>query len=158
MQVRLHPSKNEMRQNVKKFYLVCWLCSSTLWTQTCKNALPLALEHKAGFPWELVEVQLNFFSRQWRYVSVGAQGRASDAGIFAESDFKAALDLGLLNIPEPKPLPGRKFRNTTFQSILQISNSSWIFYYIFFHAVIMINSCQMVSNTTQQLKGWGHVK
>lgn len=43
---------------------------------------------------------------QFRYVSVGAQGRASDAGVFAESDFKQALDRGLLNIPPAKHLPG----------------------------------------------------
>lgn len=43
---------------------------------------------------------------QFRYVSVGAQGRASDAGIFAQSDLKGALDRGLLRIPSAKPLPG----------------------------------------------------
>lgn len=43
---------------------------------------------------------------QFRYVSVGAQGRASDAGVFAESDFKQARVRGLLNIPEAKHLPG----------------------------------------------------
>uniref|UniRef100_A0AAV2KQC8 DDE Tnp4 domain-containing protein n=1 Tax=Knipowitschia caucasica TaxID=637954 RepID=A0AAV2KQC8_KNICA len=42
---------------------------------------------------------------QFLYVSVGAQGRASDAGVFNESDFKKALDQGLLNIPAAKPLP-----------------------------------------------------
>lgn len=39
-------------------------------------------------------------------VSVGAQGRASDSGIFAQTDFKRALDKGLLNLPSAKPLPG----------------------------------------------------
>ena len=29
---------------------------------------------------------------RFSYISVGAQGRASDAGVFAESDFKQALD------------------------------------------------------------------
>ena len=43
---------------------------------------------------------------QFWYVSVGAQGRASDAGVFSESDFKQALDRGLLNNPEAKHLPG----------------------------------------------------
>lgn len=38
-------------------------------------------------------------------VSVGAQRRASDAGIFAQTDCKRALDKGLLNIPSAKPLP-----------------------------------------------------
>ena len=36
---------------------------------------------------------------RFSYISVGAQGRASDAGVFAESDFKQALDSGLLNLP-----------------------------------------------------------
>lgn len=39
------------------------------------------------------------------YVSVGAQGRASDAGLFAHSDFKRALERGLLHIPPPQALP-----------------------------------------------------
>lgn len=39
------------------------------------------------------------------YVSVGAQGRIADAGLFAHSDFRQALDQGLLNIPPPQPLP-----------------------------------------------------
>lgn len=43
---------------------------------------------------------------QFRYVSVGAQGKAPDAGIFAQMDFKRALDQGLLNIPSAKLLPG----------------------------------------------------
>uniref|UniRef100_A0A667X2E5 DDE Tnp4 domain-containing protein n=1 Tax=Myripristis murdjan TaxID=586833 RepID=A0A667X2E5_9TELE len=45
-------------------------------------------------------------SYQFKYVSVGAQGRASDAGVFAESDFKQALDRNLLSIPAAKLLPG----------------------------------------------------
>ena len=45
-------------------------------------------------------------SYQFRYVSVGAQGRASDGDIFTQSDLKEALDTGLLNIPSAKPLPG----------------------------------------------------
>lgn len=43
---------------------------------------------------------------QFKYVSVGAQGRASDAGVFAESDFRQALDKNLLHIPAAKLLPG----------------------------------------------------
>ena len=39
------------------------------------------------------------------YVSVGAQGRVSDAGFFANSDLKKALDQALLNVPPPKKLP-----------------------------------------------------
>lgn len=49
----------------------------------------------------VVDAKYNF-----KYVSVGAQGRASDAGMFAVSDFKQALDRGLLSIPAAKPLPG----------------------------------------------------
>ena len=43
---------------------------------------------------------------RFSYISVGAQGRASDAGVFAESDFKQALDSGLLNLPAAALLPG----------------------------------------------------
>lgn len=39
------------------------------------------------------------------YVSVGTQGRVSDAGLFAHSDLKKALDRGLLNVPPPEKLP-----------------------------------------------------
>lgn len=39
------------------------------------------------------------------YVNVGTQGRVSDAGLFATSDLKRALDNDLLNIPPPAPLP-----------------------------------------------------
>lgn len=42
---------------------------------------------------------------QFKYVSVGAQGGASDAQVFAESDFKQALNKNLLNIPAAKLLP-----------------------------------------------------
>lgn len=40
------------------------------------------------------------------YISVGTQGRVSDAGLFAHSDLKKALDQGLLNVPPPEKLPG----------------------------------------------------
>ena len=43
-------------------------------------------------------------SYKFIYVSVGAQGRLS--GIFAQSDFKAALDSALLNIPAPEKMSG----------------------------------------------------
>lgn len=39
------------------------------------------------------------------YISVGTQGRVSDAGLFAHSDLKKALDQGLLNVPPPEKLP-----------------------------------------------------
>lgn len=39
------------------------------------------------------------------YVSVGGQGRLSDDGLFAHSDLHRAMDAGLLNVPEPEPLP-----------------------------------------------------
>ncbi len=39
---------------------------------------------------------------QFRFVSVGAQGKASDAGILAQSDFKRALNQSLLNILSAK--------------------------------------------------------
>lgn len=43
---------------------------------------------------------------KFKYVSVGAQGRASDAGVFAESDFRQAFNKILLHIPAAKLLPG----------------------------------------------------
>ncbi|XP_058623365.1 uncharacterized protein LOC131534485 [Onychostoma macrolepis] len=39
------------------------------------------------------------------YASVGTQGRVSDAGLFAHSDLRKAMDQGLLNFPPPEPLP-----------------------------------------------------
>ena len=42
---------------------------------------------------------------QFLYVSVGVQGRVSDGGLFSESDLKAAMDRGLLDIPPAEPLP-----------------------------------------------------
>ncbi|XP_048039833.1 uncharacterized protein LOC125279578 [Megalobrama amblycephala] len=47
-----------------------------------------------------VDANCNFI-----YVNVGTQGRVSDAGLFATSDLKRALDNDLLNIPPPAPLP-----------------------------------------------------
>ncbi|XP_029969512.1 protein ANTAGONIST OF LIKE HETEROCHROMATIN PROTEIN 1 isoform X2 [Salarias fasciatus] len=43
---------------------------------------------------------------QFKYVNLGAQGRASDAGVFAACDLKQALDRNLLSIPAAKSLPG----------------------------------------------------
>ncbi|KAL1276970.1 hypothetical protein QQF64_023643 [Cirrhinus molitorella] len=40
------------------------------------------------------------------YANVGIQGRLSDGGVFGQSDLRAAMDKGLLNIPAPEPLPG----------------------------------------------------
>lgn len=39
------------------------------------------------------------------YASVGTQGRVSDAGLFAHSDLRKAMDQGLLNFPPPELLP-----------------------------------------------------
>lgn len=39
------------------------------------------------------------------YASVGTQGRVSDAGLFAHSDLRQAMDQGRLNFPPPEPLP-----------------------------------------------------
>lgn len=39
------------------------------------------------------------------YASVGTQGRVSDAGLFAHSDLRKAMDQGLLNFPPLEPLP-----------------------------------------------------
>ena len=40
-------------------------------------------------------------------VDVGANGRACDAGVFARSAMAAALENDTVNIPPPRPLPGR---------------------------------------------------
>lgn len=39
------------------------------------------------------------------YASVGAQGGASDAGLFTDSDLCTAMDRGQLNFPPAEPLP-----------------------------------------------------
>lgn len=39
------------------------------------------------------------------YVTVGAQGRLSDGGLFAHSDLRRAMEAGLLNVPPPELLP-----------------------------------------------------
>ncbi len=40
------------------------------------------------------------------WVSVGARGSSSDAGLFDNCDFKTALEDGTINFPQPDPLPG----------------------------------------------------
>lgn len=37
------------------------------------------------------------------YESTGTQGRASEAGVFAHSDLRAAMDTGSLNSPLARP-------------------------------------------------------
>lgn len=49
-------------------------------------------------------------SYRFVYVNVGSQGRASDAGVFAQSDLRKAMDEGLLNVPPPEPLPNTTIR------------------------------------------------
>ena len=44
------------------------------------------------------------------FIDVGAQGRCSDAGIFAESDLQSALQINRLNIPNGRDLPGTNTR------------------------------------------------
>nr|XP_033501871.1 protein ANTAGONIST OF LIKE HETEROCHROMATIN PROTEIN 1-like isoform X2 [Epinephelus lanceolatus] len=39
------------------------------------------------------------------YASAGTQGRVSDAGVFAQSDLRAAMDKGLLHVPPDDTLP-----------------------------------------------------
>ncbi|XP_035993648.1 protein ANTAGONIST OF LIKE HETEROCHROMATIN PROTEIN 1 [Fundulus heteroclitus] len=40
------------------------------------------------------------------YASAGTQGRVSDAGVFAHSDLRDAMDTGILNFPPDDSLPG----------------------------------------------------
>lgn len=42
------------------------------------------------------------------YVDVGRNGRLNDGGVFNRSSFVYALDSSHLNLPQPKPLPGRE--------------------------------------------------
>lgn len=42
------------------------------------------------------------------YVDIGVNGRVSDGGTFGKCTFAAALENGELNLPPPKPLPGRE--------------------------------------------------
>lgn len=39
------------------------------------------------------------------YASAGTQGRVSDAGVFAQSDLRVAMDAGLLHVPPDDTLP-----------------------------------------------------
>lgn len=41
------------------------------------------------------------------YANVGSQGRISDGGVFNNSEFRRALEENDLNLPDPRPLPGR---------------------------------------------------
>lgn len=50
----------------------------------------------------LVDANYNFI-----YVNVGVQGRISDGGVFKNCSLYKALKEQRLNIPEPRPLPGR---------------------------------------------------
>lgn len=50
----------------------------------------------------LVDAQLRFV-----YVDAGTNGRVSDGGVWGKSRLKAVLEHGDLNLPPPKPLPGR---------------------------------------------------
>ena len=41
------------------------------------------------------------------YVDVGRNGRTNDVGVFERSPITELLETGQLNLPQPKPLPGR---------------------------------------------------
>lgn len=44
---------------------------------------------------------------KFTYITVGAKGRHSDGGVFANCAFARALEINALNIPPAKPLPHR---------------------------------------------------
>ncbi|RVE49705.1 hypothetical protein evm_005680 [Chilo suppressalis] len=44
---------------------------------------------------------------KFTYVDVGCKGRISDGGVFKNTGLYANLQQGILNLPEPYPLPGR---------------------------------------------------
>lgn len=50
----------------------------------------------------LVDANCNFL-----YVNIGCQGRISDGGVFANTEFRKKLIDGDLNLPTDRPLPGR---------------------------------------------------
>lgn len=43
------------------------------------------------------------------YIDVGRNGRFSDGGVFNRCNFAQAMHTNQLNLPSPKPLPGREF-------------------------------------------------
>ena len=45
---------------------------------------------------------------EFLYVEVGANGRNSDGGIWDRCELKKAIEEGTLNLPSPRPLPGRE--------------------------------------------------
>lgn len=51
----------------------------------------------------VVDAEYNFL-----YIDVGCNGRVSDGGVFGNCSFQRALDNNELNLPIPKPLPGRQ--------------------------------------------------
>jgi len=50
------------------------------------------------------------------YTNVGVQGRVSDAGLFAQSDLRAALDERKLNLPAAEALPNTDITTSTADS------------------------------------------
>ena len=42
---------------------------------------------------------------------LGQNGRISDGGVLKRSKFELMLDEGLLNLPDPEPLPGISITN-----------------------------------------------
>nr|CAH7732404.1 unnamed protein product [Callosobruchus chinensis] len=45
---------------------------------------------------------------QFTYINVGSAGRNSDGGVYVNSRLSKALENNSVNIPQPKPLPGRR--------------------------------------------------
>lgn len=68
-------------------------CGSTFYNYKGSNSIVLMAA---------VDSQYKFL-----YVDVGCNGRQSDGGIFNRCSFGIAMDNDELNLPSPKPLPGR---------------------------------------------------
>ena len=52
------------------------------------------------------------------YVDIGQTGSGSDAGVFNESPFKAAIEAGTLNLPEADPVLTSQWNTSLWEMTL----------------------------------------